>query len=232
MLHRLVTLLSKNPLLCSCSEQDLSQLVRVSVAKDYSVDEFVFVKGEPGEACYMVVSGHIGVGAHSVEGRYCLFSGFNPGDIFGEIAVIDGGPRTADAVAIADSRLLVIRRGVFLSLLKQNAHVSLGLLHIISARVRLTSARLDELFWLDFPSRLAKRLLVLLEGEGWVEGSEGERVCRLSQDRLASIIGASRQTVNEQLRAWQREGIVHLSRGSIAIRNEVRLRQIASPGAA
>jgi CRP/FNR family transcriptional regulator, cyclic AMP receptor protein len=231
-LHRLVALLSKNPLLCGCSEQDLSQLVRVCVAKEYSADEFVFVKGEPGEACYMVVSGHIGVGAHSVEGRYCLFSDFNPGDIFGEIAVIDGGPRTADAVAIADSRLLVIRRGVFLSLLKQNAHVSLELLYIISARVRLTSARLDELFWLDFPSRLAKRLLVLLEGEGWVEGSEGERVCRLSQNRLASIIGASRQTVNEQLRAWQREGIVHVSRESIAIRNEVRLRQIASPGTA
>jgi DNA-binding GntR family transcriptional regulator len=72
----------------------------------------------------------------------------------------------------------------------------------------------------------------LLEGEGWVEGSEGERVCRLSQNRLASIIGASRQTVNEQLRAWQREGIVHVSRESIAIRNEVRLRQIASPGTA
>jgi CRP-like cAMP-binding protein len=119
-----------------------------------------------------------------------------------------------------------------LSLLKQNPHVSLRLLHIIGARVRLTSARLDELFWLDFPSRLAKRLLVLLEGEGWGEGSEGKLVCRLSQDRLASIIGASRQTVNEQLRAWEREGIVHLSRGSISIRNEVRLRQIASPGAA
>lgn len=218
-------LLSNNPLFRGCSHEDISHLVVAGVTKRYAADEYVFVKGEAGFSCYLVIDGAVGIGSYSPDGRYCPMRELMPGDIFGEMALLDGQPRSADAVAIIPSKLLIIRRAPFVQILGRNACVSLNFLRMICARVRSVSKRADEGYFLDLSTRMARRLLTLPAPEP--DSSATPLTCCLTQERLASIVGATRQSVNKQLRVWQATGIVELSRGCIIIRDFERLRSVA-----
>ena len=225
---RVVRLLTSNALFRGCSDGEIAQLLLGCLTKNYLANEYVFCKGEPGVSCYLVINGTIGIGSYSIDGRYCLMSELLPGDIFGEMALVDGYPRSADAIARTTAQLLIIRRDDFLRLLQHNAWICFSITTMICARTRLISTRADEGYLLDFPTRMARRLLAM----GGVKKNgppidRADRACRLSQERLASVIGATRQSVNKQLRAWQSAGIVSLSRCCIIIRDGERLCRIA-----
>ena len=222
------SLLLGNALFRGCSIGAISELLRGCLTKSYLKNECVFIKGELGLSCYLVVQGAIGIGSYSLDGRYCLMSELHPGDIFGEMALVDGHPRSADAVATMTSQLLVIRRDVFFGLLQHDARISLNFMEMICARTRRISARADEGYLLDFPTRMARRLLAMAGKEDGPPNDATERACYLTQERLASIIGATRQSVNKQLRAWRSAGIVALSRCCIVIQDAERLRRIAA----
>jgi len=130
--------------------------------------------------------------------------------------LLDGQPRTADAVAMTDCELMVIDRRDFIPVLHREPDVALKLIETLCDRIRRTSEQVEDVMYLSLPARLAKTLLELTGG---VEASATQRNVRITQRELGNIIGISRETTNKQLRAWQERKWVRLERGGIVLVN-------------
>jgi CRP-like cAMP-binding protein len=222
--YDVTALLANHPLFRHLPEHERLDLAKNGNRKEFSSGELVFAKGDPAEAFYIVLKGRVLISNYSVDQKI-IYDVPCSGDNFGEVSAIDGNSRTADATTLEDSELLIIRRSVFLQLIVQNSRFALSLLETICIRVRFARALLDDLYWLDLPSRLAKRLLALAEKQEAFDQPSGERVCHLYS--LAGMIGASHQTVNKVLRDWEHQGIVELHREEIIVCDATRLRDIA-----
>ena len=138
-----------------------------------------------------------------------------PGDVFGEVALLDGRPRTADAIAVEPTELFVVRRRDFLDLLERRPAVAIRIIELLCERFRWMSDRMEEVVLLPLPQRLAQRLLALSDDYGaelWV-----------SQDELAIFVGATREAVNRQLQAWKRKGFLETSRNRIRLLDKTAL---------
>jgi CRP/FNR family cyclic AMP-dependent transcriptional regulator len=224
-------LLASHPLFRHLVEHERHDLARNCTKKEFRAGEMVFVKGDPGGAFHVVLTGRVLIVNYSINGQPVIYDVLCRGDNFGEVPAIDGKARTAHATTLDDTELLIIGRSVFLELITQNSRFALSLLDGLSRRLRFARALLDDLIWFDLPSRLAKRLLALVEKqEAFGQPSNAVRVCHLSQNTLAGMIGASRQTVNKLLRDWEHQGIVELHREEIIVSNIGYLRNIADGG--
>jgi CRP-like cAMP-binding protein len=148
-----------------------------------------------------------------------------PGDTFGEIAVMDGLPRTAAATAIDQSTLIVIKRQDFLQLLEREPQLAIHLLKLLCERLRWTSELVEESAFLAGEARLAKRLLILASLHGRA-AEVGVLELGISQAELARFLGSSRQIVNQHLSEWRRRGWIEVARSRIIIRNAEALRQL------
>jgi CRP-like cAMP-binding protein len=207
-------------------ESDLDRLGQLAVTRTYQSGEPVFLKGDQGSAMMAVLSGRVRICSYSADGREVVLNVINPGEVFGEIALIDGGERTADAFAMEATDLLILSRRDFLPYLEKNPQLCVQLLEVICRRLRSTSEQLEDLNFLDVRSRLAKRLLFLANRHGEVS-EQGIRInVRLSQHMLASMIGTSREAVNKQLRAWEGKGLIDVRRGSITILDREGLEKV------
>src|SRR6202011_5932621 len=129
------------------------------------------------------------------------------GQVFGEVALLDCRARTADAVAMTDCELMVIDRRDFIPFLHREPNVALKLIEILCARIRRTSAQVEDVMYLSLPARLAKALLEL---SGGVEASATRHKVHIAQRELGNVAGMSRESTNKQLRAWEERGWVHL----------------------
>jgi len=218
-------MLQRSPLFRGLSSPALERIVELAVQRSFRNGELVFSQGDPGDALYAVVTGKIRISAGAPDGREIFLNIMEPGDTFGEIALLDGGTRTASATATDPSELVLIRREHFLGLLEREPRVALELLHLCGERLRWTSGLLEDAALLDAPARLAKRLLSLGQLHGQRSGS-GLTV-RISQEELASFLGVSRQVVNQHLQAWKSHGWVDLGRGAVIVRDEVAIRNAA-----
>jgi CRP-like cAMP-binding protein len=174
----------------------------------------IFAKGDPGTTLMAVLSGSVRISVSAGNGHEAVLNIIKPGQLFGEIALLDGRARTADAVAITDCELMVIDRRDFIPFLHREPDVVLKLIEILCARIRRTSAQVEDVMYLGIPARLAKALLEL---SGGVEASAARDKVRIAQRELGNIVGMSRETTNKQLRAWQQRAWVRLERGSIAV---------------
>jgi CRP/FNR family transcriptional regulator, cyclic AMP receptor protein len=174
----------------------------------------IFVKGDPGTTLMAVLSGSVRISVSAGNGHEAVLNIIKPGQVFGEIALLDGRARTADAVAITDCELMVIDRRDFIPFLHREPDVVLKLIEILCARIRRTSAQVEDVMYLSIPARLAKALLEL---SGGVEASAARDEVRIAQRELGNIVGMSRESTNKQLRAWARREWVRLERGSIAV---------------
>jgi CRP-like cAMP-binding protein len=215
-------MLQGSPLFRGLSPATLDRIAALATQRAYRRGELVFSAGDTGDALYGVVSGRIRISTGNAEGREIFLNIMEPGDTFGEIALLDGGTRTATATAIEDAELVSIRREPLFRLLEGEPKASLELLRLCGQRLRWTSGLLEDLVLLDAPARLAKRLLSLCEIHG--EDRDGGRAVRISQEELANFLGISRQAVNEQLQAWKAKGWVELGRGTVILRDASALR--------
>jgi CRP/FNR family cyclic AMP-dependent transcriptional regulator len=130
--------------------------------------------------------------------------------------LLDGQPRTADAVALTDCKLMVIDRRDFIPVLHREPDVALKIIETLCARIRRTSEQVEDLMYLSLAGRLAKTLLELTGG---VAASATQRDVRMTQRELGNIIGMSRESTNKQLRVWQGRAWVRLDRGVIVLVN-------------
>jgi CRP/FNR family cyclic AMP-dependent transcriptional regulator len=187
----------------------------------------IFTKGDPGTGLMAVLWGSVKISVPTADGREAVLNIINPGEIFGEIALLDGRPRTADAVAMDDCELMVIDRRDFIPFLREQPDIALKFIEILCARIRHTSEQVEDVMYLSFPGRLAKTLLQLTGGP---EAPAAHRNIRITQRELSSIIGMSRESTNKQLRAWEHRKWVRLQRGGIAVVNPAALAKLAAEG--
>jgi CRP/FNR family cyclic AMP-dependent transcriptional regulator len=217
-------LLSKHFLISTMPERALDDLVKFSTVVRFEQHRDVFNKGEPGDCLYGILSGRVRIYSTSPEGSEITLNILETGELFGEIAILDGRTRTASAAAMERADLLRIHRDHFLPHVKANADVLLGMLSLLCDRLRWTSSTIEDAAFLTSPARIAKRLLFL--ADHYRRPEERDITVPISQHDLGNMVGASRETVNKHLALWRCGGILDTGHGAIVIRNCEALRAL------
>jgi CRP-like cAMP-binding protein len=185
----------------------------------------IFAKGDAGVSLFSVCQGTVKITVPSIDGREAMFNLLHAGEIFGEIALLDGQPRTADAVAMTDCELMVIERRDFMSFVHSEPTVALKLIELLCARLRWSSQHFEELVFLNLPARLARLLLRLLNQDD-VSAEEGK--LKITQLEISHMLGSTRESVNKQLRIWTKRKWIALERGGIVLLAPDELAAIAN----
>jgi CRP/FNR family transcriptional regulator, cyclic AMP receptor protein len=189
--------------------------------------ERIFVQNEPGESMYILAQGMVKLYVSSRHGGIVELVRHTPPAAFGEVALLDGGPRSASAEAVERSTLLVVTRPELLRLLRGDELVAESLLRILGAMVRRTTRQVSDLVFLDLQGRVAQRLLELADHGG--NGDLGTHTRRITQGELATMVGGARQTVNQLLRALEERGYIRADGRAIEILDRQKLSELAEP---
>jgi CRP/FNR family cyclic AMP-dependent transcriptional regulator len=220
------TILERTRLFRGLPPATIDQISALSTRRSYGTGAIVFSQADPGDALYGVITGKIRISASSPDGREIFLNIMEPGDTFGEIALLDGRHRTATASATSPSELIVIARDHFLYLLKREPELVSHVVQLLCERIRWTSGLAEESALLSVPERLVRRLLSLGEHHGR-ETPNGVEL-RISQEEVARFLGISRQAVNQYLQHWREQRWVSLGRGKIVIVDQRALRDIVA----
>ncbi|MBW7851984.1 MAG: Crp/Fnr family transcriptional regulator [Rhodospirillales bacterium] len=220
-------ILARNALLGSLDPADRARLADYAVVVRHEADAVIFQRGDPGDGMMAVVRGRVKICNHSADGKELVLNILKPGDVFGEIALLDGEPRTADAVAMETCELLILERRHFLPFLDRHPRVAQRLLAVLCQRLRRTSTHFEDAIFLDVPARLARALLQLASAFG-IPAKAG--VCidlKLSQQQLGSVVGVTRESVNKYLGEWQKAGWIAIRNGYITVADAASLGALA-----
>lgn len=200
----------------------LSRIARVPAG------EHIFHKGDPGSGMMAVLSGRVLIYATGRDGRDLIFNIINPGEIFGEIALLDGNDRTADARALLDTEYLVLERRDIVPFLERNPKLCVELLSVLCGRIRQSTTQLEDTAFLELRPRLAKKLLAFAEHYGQERNEGGVLLdLQLSQTELGAMLNVSRESVNRELRSLADEGLLTVRKGQISLRDPEGLRRAA-----
>jgi CRP-like cAMP-binding protein len=194
-----------------------------AMVRHYAARQPIFYRGDDGATVLAVLSGTVRISAPSKDGKEVVLNTICAGEVFGEIAVLDGGPRSADATAETSCELLVLERRDILAFLEAHPKVCIKLMEVLCSRLRRTTEQVEDVLFLEIPARLAKTLLRLAR----ISPAAGNaRFVRASQGDLGTMVAARRESINKHLREWQRLGIVHLRQGLIYIDDAEALHRI------
>jgi CRP-like cAMP-binding protein len=212
-------LLKRSPVFSCLGDKETDAILAHARVARYEAGHDIFAKGDPGDSMMAVLKGRVQISAPSLDGRQMVLTVMHEGEVFGEIALLDGKDRTADASALTDCELLVVPRRPFLDLLDRRPDLCIGLLIVLCERLRRTNEQVEDLAFLDLESRIAKTLL-RLAGEA-AEGiaAAARAGVKISQRALGELVGGSRESVNKHLQDWKRLGIIEIEKGTIVIRD-------------
>ena len=210
-------LLEHHPLFGRLEPDQLDRLVTYMRVARYPRRTVLFRKGDPGNNMMVVLQGRVKVCTHSEDGKELVLNLFSAGEVFGEIALLDGADRTADAVTLDACELLVLERRDFLPFLRGHPDACMRLMAVLCQKLRQTSVLLEEALFLEGPSRLAKRLVHLAEAFGRPV-ADGVRIdLQLSQQQLGNMVGMSRESMNKHLRQWREDNLIRVEEGYYVI---------------
>lgn len=213
------SLLASNELFRHLSAAELEGLARFTRLEKYQPNQTIFRQHDSGSTMMAVVGGRVRISRLTAAGKEVVFGILTPGDIFGEIALLDGGPRSADAVALGETELIVLDRRDFIPFLERNPTVATGMLEVLCRRIRRTNEQVEDSLFLVRDARLAKTLLNLADQFGR-ETPDG--ICidlPMSQRELGSFVGLTRESINKQLVEWRESGLIDLTDRLITIRD-------------
>jgi CRP-like cAMP-binding protein len=220
-------LLAGNALFEHVAEADLDALLATAKISRYKANQIIFQKDDPGTAMMAVLDGRVKISSFSMDGKEAVLNIIEPGMVFGEIALLDGKERTADATAMADCELLMLYREDFLPILEARPQFAIRLLEMVCGRLRDTSKLVEDAFTLTTPTRLARQLLRLAKNYGR-ETDDGVMIdFKMSQRELAAYVGLARENINRQLRAWEKEELISVESGAVTIIDMETMRDIA-----
>jgi len=188
----------------------------------------IFAKGDADTGLMGILAGSVMIGVASASGRAMALNIIHPGEIFGEISLLDGHPRTTDATAMSDCDLVVFERRDFIPFLRSEPQLGLRFIEILCARLRRTSQQVQDMTFLDLPTRLAKTLLLLTAAA--IEAPAAKGHVAITQHEISQIIGQSRESTNRQLRAWAKHGWIRLHRGGVSLLQLEKLAEVAAEG--
>ena len=220
-------LLRSSPFFSRLGDSEADAILAQATVARYAEGALIFAKGDPGNSMMAVLRGRVMISSPSVDGRQVVLTTFREGDVFGEIALLDGKERTADATAATDCELLVVARRSLLALLERRPELAHQLLIVLCERIRRTNEQVEDFAFLHLETRIAKALLRLVQQEGQ-RTSAPHLGLKISQRALGEIVGSSRESVNKHLQDWKRSGIIELEKGSILIRDVEALAALAS----
>lgn len=228
---RLQPVIAAIPLFAGLGARDQSRLCDGARMQRVDAGAVIVERGGPAEALYAVATGKLKVVNPRDGGRDATLHILGPGDVFGEVAFFHPEGRTARITALEESVLVVLDRRVFLDLLGRSPAFSQRLLALMAKRLHDTIAHFDATTSLDVPQRLARKLLLLLEGFGAPTSDGVGLKLKLSQSELGELIDTTRQTVNRQLKAFADAGILRSDGGHLVILDVDALKRAALPGA-
>ena len=210
-------ILAGHRLFASLTPAERDRLVGKLRRRRCSPNEVIFRKGDAGSSMMAVTRGQVKISTYSGDGRGVVLNIIDTGEIFGEIALLDGKERTADAHALGETDLLVLERRDFLPLLERHPALARRLLEILCHRLRRTSEQVEDQLFLVRPVRLAKTLLRLADEFG-TETEDGIAIgVKLSQGELGNLTGLTRESINKQLSEWRRKGLIRFHRGTLTL---------------
>jgi len=221
--------LGKVPLFAGLPPPEMERLGALVRARRYRRGEVIFLEGDAGSSLCIIAIGRVRIVLSGADGREVVLNVYGPGDFFGEFALLDGEPRSADAIAQEPCLLYWLTRNDFLAFLESHPRAASTLLAVLSRRLRHTTRVVQDAAFRDVPARLARVVLDLVTTRGRPHGDRVLVDGRFTQSELASMVGASRETVNKALRGFERSGLLRHERGVITVMQPEQLRARANP---
>jgi CRP/FNR family transcriptional regulator, cyclic AMP receptor protein len=223
--HMDLEVLRKAPLFTNLDDEVFSALTSELTEVELSRGASAFHEGDQGDQLYVIMSGKIKLGRTAPDGRENLLAILGPGEVFGEMALFNPAPRTASATAVSATRLAGLRHDNLRKVIQSTPEVSMQLLRALAQRLSKTNESLADLVFSDVPGRVAKALLDLADRFGR-PAADGLLVAHdLTQEELAQLVGASRETVNKALAEFVQRGWIRLENRAVVVLDLQRLRQ-------
>ncbi len=225
------TPLSGHYLFGALQPRELEQILALSRERVFSRSTTIFRKGDPGSSMMAILRGRVRICSTGPDGQELVFNILEAGDVFGELALMDGRTRSADAIAMDDCTLLMLERRDFLPFLDRNPQISIRLIEVLCGHVRRISDTIEGLAFLELPGRLARLLLRFSRNYGRRVADGVQIELRLSQSDLGALVAGSRESVNRLLSLWQDQGLLTIKNRLITIKNSKGLERYATEGA-
>jgi CRP-like cAMP-binding protein len=221
-------ILATSPFFGALSPADLKQLAGRLAERSYADQQTIFLRGDGGSSLLAVIEGKVRVSLTSAEGKEVVLALLGPGQILGELSLLDGTARSADATAVGRCRLLALDRRDLIRVLQESPGALIGLCQVLCERIRTTTDRLEGAMLLPLSVRLARLVLSLAAAEGRAQPGGDLRLTAPSQGDLGRLVGASRQKVNLHLRRWTADGLLGRDGVALVICDRDRLADIAA----
>ena len=218
-----VELLARVPLLSGLEPSELERIAQVAIPRSFPKGARVFHEGDRTDACYVIRAGEVRVTREHSDGRAIALATLGPGELVGELAMLDGGVRSASVEALTDVDLLAVSAADMKGLLERNAEITAKLVIALTKRLRETNERISRQSFQTVPSRVAGVLSQLVSEENAEQGRDGVTI-RMNQADLAQLAGTSRESVSRFLAVLERAGVVRVGRGRVTVLEPHRLR--------
>jgi CRP-like cAMP-binding protein len=214
----LVATIARIPFFAGLDSDALGRVAATLRTRRFRRGEVIFHSGDPGDALFLIMSGEIKISLPSETGDEAILASLRAGDVFGELALLDGAPRSATATALVATEVVVLPRVAFRELIATEPAVRDALLASLAGELRRLTMHVEELHFLDMTGRVAARL-VRLSGEVGRPDADGviHLPSSLTQGELAAMVGSTRQTVNKLLGQFADDGLIRLDRSGMVI---------------
>ena len=222
-----LTVLRKHPIFSDLEPEALDQLCRYAKYTTLKRGATIVSKGDPGNSLIAIISGTVKISVSSADGRSAILNLIGPGEIFGEVAILDGLARTADATANTNCEIYVIDRRDFIPFVRSQPALAMKFIELLCTRLRWTSDQVEEVILRDLPGRLASALLRLTEKHKLAPAG---RTIAITQQEISEMVGMSRESINKQLRVWAARKWVRLEHGAIVVLDAQSLQEIVDAG--
>jgi CRP/FNR family transcriptional regulator, cyclic AMP receptor protein len=219
-----LSVLRSNDIFCELDAEPLEQLCRYARHTVLKRGATIFSKGDAGKSLYVVISGTVKISISSRDGRNAILNLVGPGELFGEMSVLDGQPRSADAIANTNCEIFVIDSRDFLPFVKTQPALAMKFVELLCAKLRWASDQVEQVILQDLPARLASALLGLTEKR---KLDPEHQAIAITQQEVSEMVGMTRESINKQLRAWAARSWVRLEHGAIVVLDQAALRELA-----
>ncbi|MFN2524669.1 MAG: Crp/Fnr family transcriptional regulator [Actinomycetota bacterium] len=223
-----VSVLGRTRLFGALDRGTLERIAAKTIARRYRRREHIFHQGDTGESLFILAEGAVKVYVTSEEGKEMVLATLQPGDTFGEMALIDEGPRSASAETLEATTALCLTRATFMDLVRSDEGLSETFYVTLGALLRRLLEQMSDLAFLDLPGRTAKKLLSLAQEQGQEPGPDAVINLKVSQTDLARMVGGSRPTVNQILKNFEARGYLELSGSQVLLKRPDLLQKRAA----
>ena len=225
---RAVGLLRRAALFAELSDDALAWLGDRAIERTYRKGQLLFYQGDPGESLFVMVDGMVKVSVVSEQGDEMVLVTLQPPDVFGELAIVDAGPRSASAEAVEASKVLVVSRAALLELMKTHPDVNEAVLRSLGSSLRRLTEQAADLVFLDLHGRVAKLVVGLAEKEHAAPEDAVVLDLHITQSDIGHMVGGSRQSVNQILKSFERRGLVEVHGSRLTVKDLEGLRRRAN----